>query len=185
MAKRTGRKRKQKPVTLAHVTIVEIETDNPMYSKSHAEGQTNPRKIISTYNAQESYVGFLYAGKHITEGEKRAADIVRMNFERLGGAGAQAIDYGKEPVDGGGAVQDITDRQMLAGQVMREIHTLLGPAGHDLTLKLAGQGLWPRDMAPRDKRKQEYLSMRFRECLEHIAVEWGFQNRVERQQVRA
>lgn len=166
-------------MTLASVQIVEIEVDNPHYEPAHHGRADNPRKIKAPYNPRESYSGWLLHRGLITPAEARAATDVRQAFEALGGGGARAMDYTKEPVDGGGASDPITERQRRAGALLSECHGTLGPAGHDLVMKLAGECLWPRDLAPRDARKQDYLSMRFRECLEHLSIRWGYQkNRV-------
>lgn len=173
---RRGRKKKAAPITLAPSHIVETETDNPMFSRDHQESMSNPRRIKASFNMRESYVGWLWQKRLITDAEKKAADRVRHAFEALGGSGAKAIDYSKEPVDGGGAVSDITDRQITAGRTLREVHRMLGPQGHDLVMRMCGEGRWPQDMAL-DRRKRDYLSMRLRECLEHLAIMWGYQTR--------
>ena len=187
MAKRTGRKKKQAAVSLPMIGGLEppkgsvtVDVDNPHYSRSHEESGTNPKATKAWFNPRESYCGFLWSKQLITAGEWKVAGIVRFHFERLGGAGAGAMDYTKEPVDGGKNAQDITDPQLLSGEVMKEMARVLGPQGHDLVLRMAGNGEWPKDIAPRDKRKQDYLSMRLRECLEHLAVHWKFQRREER-----
>lgn len=175
-AKRTGRKKKPATVTLAKVTIAEIEVDNPLYQREHDGANANPRKIRAAYNPRESYAGYLWYRNKITDTEFRAATYVRQNYELIGGAGAGSIDYASERVDGGQIAQDITPQQIAAGRVLKHLSIMLGPAGYDLVIKLAGEGKWPRDLSGKDE-KQRYLSMRFRECLEHIAVERGWQAR--------
>lgn len=162
-------------VGLAAVSIIEV--DNPHYSRDHHGTSGNPKKIQVSYNPNESYVGYLYSKSLINEACKKAGDRVRQAYERIGGAGARAIDYSKEPVDGGSRAQDIPDQMIEAGRLLREVHGVLGPQGHSLVLDLAGAGLWPRDLAPRDSSMQRYLSMRFRECLESLAVHWGYMRR--------
>lgn len=185
MTRRRGRKRKTKPVTLAPTSITVIEVDNPMFARDHAESTTNPRRIAAAYNARESYAGWLVIKGLITTSEYEAASIVRAAFEAMGGAGASAMDYTKEPVDGGGMADPISERQMQAGQTLKQCAAHLGPRGHSLVISLAGEGRWPRDLAPGDRVKQDYLSMRFRECLESLAVLWGKQARMAVSKYRA
>jgi hypothetical protein len=170
---RRGKKAKPKPVSMP--VIPTIEVDNPLFQRSHMESRTNPARIRAAYNPRESYVGFLFGKKLITEAEKRAGDKVRQAFEAMGGSGARAIDYGREHVDGGRIAESLTEYQLEAGKTLRDVHRILGALGHDLVLRLAGEGKWPRDIAPMDTHKQKYLSMRFRECLETLAIHWGYQ----------
>lgn len=175
-SRRTGRKKKPAKVTLAVVHTGEIEVDNPSYQPQHEGASANPRKVRASYNPRESYAGYLWFRKKITDTEFQAATYVRRNYELVGGAGAGSIDYSVERVDGGQIAQDITAQQMAAGRVLKHLSIMLGPAGYDLVIKLAGEGQWPRDMSSKNE-KQRYLSMRFRECLEHIAVDQGWQAR--------
>jgi len=177
-AKRAGRKRAERPVTLSGVTMVEV--DNPHYRTARPGDDVTSVKITVGYNPRESYVGFLWHQRKITDAERSAADTVRQAFERLGGSGVGAMDYTQTPVDGGGGGEPITEAHRRAGKALREVHGYLGPQGHDLVLKLAGEGRWPRDLAPSDKGMQDYLSRRFRECLECLAVAWGMQARGKR-----
>ena len=172
-AKRPGRKRKDRaklPPTLV--------VDNPNYARAHSESQTNPSKIAVGYNPRESFAGYLYYREKITQAEFKAASRVRQAYETLGGSGASALDYTKEPVDGGSRSDPITERQRDAGSLLKDVYQYLGPQGHHLVLQLAGDGLWPRDIVREDDQtRRDYFSMRFRECLECLAVHWGYQNR--------
>lgn len=179
MAKRTGRKRRTKKIKLARVTITEIEVENPHFQKEHDISRSNPTHIKATYNPKESYVGYLWQKKNITDAEKWAGDRVRQAYEAMGGSGAPAMDYTRLKVDGGGSSDPITERQLKAASILLESSRALGPEGHDLVIVLAGEGLWPKDLTL-DKEKRRFMSMRFRECLETLAVYWGKQGRQER-----
>lgn len=156
--------------------FVMVEVDNPDYQPQHAGASGNPRKSPATFNLRESYVGELAARRVITEGEKRAADRIRAAYEAMGGAGAGAIDYERVRVDGGQIAQTVTDRQLNASRTMRESINALGPQGHDLVIQIAGQGRRPVEFS-RVKGRQDYISQRFRECLETLAEHWGYQSR--------
>jgi hypothetical protein len=175
MGKRPGRKRKIAKISLPPIAMMEV--DNPMFSPDHAETKSNPKRIMAAYNAKESYVGLLFIRGHISAAERRAGDKVRQAFEMMGGAGARAIDYSRTKVDGGQIASTVTIEQLQAGATLRECHSILGAQGHDLIIRIAGEGKTPRDIAPSNERMQNYLSMRLRECLETLAVHWGYQNR--------
>ena len=171
MAKKT----KTKPKVTAGAGFIMIEIDNPLYQAAHDGKSANPRKIQAAYNYRESYVGFLFGKGTISEADKRAGDRVRQAFETMGGAGAQAIDYSRTKVDGGKIADPISVRQLEAGATLREVHQRLGPEGHDLVIKLCGECRWPKDLSPSGER-QRYYSMRLRECLETLAIHWGFRS---------
>ena len=154
------------------MTVIEI--DNPLYNRAHDGDRTNPKRITAAYNPRESYVGWLLARDQINRAEYEAAGKIREAFEAMGGAGARAMDYSKEWVDGGMMPDPITDAQLNAGRTLKQCAAWLGPAGHDLTIKLAGQCLWPKDMAP-DRNGQLYVGKRFRECLSTLAHHFGLQ----------
>lgn len=168
-------RRKTKPKAIAGTGFIMMEVDNPNYQPVHDGASANPRKIMAAYNFKESYVGFLFGKGHISEAEKRAGDRVRQAFEAMGGAGAQAIDYSRTKVDGGKIADPISVRQLEAGATLREVHQRLGPEGHDLVIKLCGECRWPKDLT-NEKYRQTYLSHRLRECLETLAVHWGFRS---------
>jgi hypothetical protein len=173
---RKGRPSKARPqITLAGTIMVEI--DNPNFQRVHAGTSANPRKIMAAYNPRESYVSWLFAKSLISEAERRAGDKVRKSFEAMGGAGAQAIDYSRTKVDGGKPQEQIAVYQLEAGKVLQDCCQALGPQGHDLVIKLCGEGRWPKDLA-NDKKRQDFISLRLRECLGSLASHWGFQTRV-------
>lgn len=171
---RKGRPSKPKPVTLAGAGFVMIEVDNPLYQNRHEASRTNPRKIIAAYNYRESYVTWLFGKGLISEAERRAADKVRQAYETMGGAGAQAIDYSRTKVDGGHIADPISIRQLEAGALLREVHSVLGPKGHDLVLRLCGECLWPENIAPRSKTTRERIGFLLRECLDTLAAHFGY-----------
>jgi hypothetical protein len=170
--RRTGRKR-QAAITLPAVVTV-IEIDNPLYNRAHDGDRTNPKRITAAYNPRESYVGFLHAKSIITDAEKMAGDRIRKAFEAMGGSGARAMDYSRVFVDGGNIPEPIGNAQLEAGRVLKFAAIALGPHGYELTLALAGMCKWPEEMA-QTRRKREYIGQRFRECLETLAVHWGYQ----------
>lgn len=172
--KKPGRKPSPKPVTMAEITIIKVE--DPHYQREHHGAKGNTKDIDVQFNMRESYVGWLFARKLIDAGEKQAGDEIRQAYERMGGRGAGAIDYTKEHVDGGQIAQTITDGHLLAAARLREANAWLGPEGFDLTMKLAGECLWPKDLSP-DRARQEYLGLRFRECLDTLAVNRGHKMR--------
>ena len=170
--KRGGRKKKPKKISLPHVDMAVITVDNPYYDRSHPESGTNPKRSRAQFNMRESYAGLLYGRHAIDTGQWEAAGIIRRAYEAMGGAGARAIDYERERVDGGQIAQTVVDRHLEAAGKLAEALKALGPEGYDLTLRLAGEGQSPKDLSPVESR-QRYLRERFKECLDTLAVLWG------------
>lgn len=171
--RRAGRKIKQKKVSLSW--IVTVDVDNPHFSRSHAESPSNPKATPAQFDMRENYAGYLWARKHIDDAEKRAADRVRAAYERMGGAGARAIDYSREQVDGGQIAQTITDAHLLAAADLRHIHTVLGPEGYHLVVSFSGEGKWPKEFSRENDMPRP--GQLFRQCLAALAESWGWKTR--------
>ena len=173
------KKKQQKPETeqtRPAVDFIMVDVDNPMYSPDHQESSSNPRRTQAPFNMNESYAGFLYSRKAIPESDWKAALRITRAYESMGGAGAKAIDYEYEHVDGGQIARTITDKHLFASETLKEAHNALGPEGYDLTLKFAAMGLRPREVAQKEAR-QVYYRERFKECLDTLAVLWGLKTR--------
>jgi hypothetical protein len=89
-----------------------------------------------------------------------------------------AIDTTKEAVDGGRIPEPITDRQIKAIRKLGEADRELGPFGSALTRSVLGTRLSIAEVAIQHKyttaREHNYLSHRFRECLDTLAKLWGY-----------
>ncbi len=89
----------------------------------------------------------------------------------------QAIDPGKEAVDGGGMREFLTDRQIDAFKELTASYEKLGTNGRKLVFQILGEGLSIAEAARQwgysGDREINYFSRRFRECLETLAIHWG------------
>lgn len=156
--------------------IVFMDVENPFYSRAHDAGKTNPRKITAAHNAKESAITSMAARGHLSISQVRAAKTFCRQWEMIGGAGAQAIDYTREPVDGGRNPEAITEQRSRAGKELKECRTLLGVLGYELVCKTAGMGLSLEDVAGRERRRRDHAADSLRGCLEVLAVHWGYSN---------
>lgn len=93
----------------------------------------------------------------------------------------RAIDPGKEAVDGGIMPDAITDRQIAAFQELAECAGELGFFGNRLVFAVLGEGRKIVEVASQFELVTEleikYLGRRFRECLEVMAMHWGYASR--------
>ena len=162
-----------------------IAVDNPYFNRAAPADTTNPAKIKARINRRESYPVYLFHRGTVDEAEFIAAKRSCAVYETIGGAGARAIDYGRQQVDGGQIAQSVTEAQLYASQTLHQMLKVLGSEGYHLTLNLTGAGLWPRDLAGEDEQRQRsrYIGERFKECLDVLAVHWGLKQRQTRSMI--
>jgi hypothetical protein len=90
----------------------------------------------------------------------------------------QAIDPAKEAVDGGVMRDFLTDRQIDAFKELQISYEALGSYGGKLVFQILGEGLSVSEASYRwgysGAREINYFSRRFRECLETLAIHWGY-----------
>ena len=97
--------------------------------------------------------------------------------------GASAIDPTKEAVDGGRIPEPFTDRHLRAIRKLAEARSELGPVGYALTKYVLSERLSVKEAAYKlgyeSERGVNYISIRFRECLEVLAILWGYAGEVD------
>jgi hypothetical protein len=176
-------KRRRKPKEPANwepkQKLEPVYVDNPYYSKAHDRDNSNPIKIKAQINVRESAIVTLAARKHIDEAQFAAATKFRSLWEAMGGAGAGSFDYSREPVDGGGSREPLTERQIRAGLELKRAQELLGVRAYDIMSKIAGQGYAIPELA-KSHRERTTLTDYLKDGLDELAREWGYANRVNR-----
>lgn len=116
-------KRKQKPVTLAKVTAADlipsqfVDVDDPSALRP---GEKNRVK------RHMSAMTLLHVRGVIDAAQLRGAELFAVNYEQAEVGGAQAIDYGKERVDGGALPEPLSPRQQTALDWLRRVRTCQG-----------------------------------------------------------
>lgn len=156
----------------AKAEIMHQEVDNPDFSRDHAEGRYgNYRKIQAPVNVRESAIALLASRGGLDKAQVKAADRFRGLWESMGGSGAGAMDYTKEPVDGGGATDPISIRQLSAGMELKRCRELLGARIYDLVCRVAGEGLALAELYEA-KRDRLTAADNLRAALDDLAVMW-------------
>jgi len=159
-----------------HSKVKLVEIDNPHYSKVHAGASGNPKTVTAALNLRESPVAMMAAKGHLEAHQVEAAIMFRRLWEALGGSGAGSFDYSREPVDGGGAREPISDRQIDAGIQLKNCRDLLGRRHYDVVSAVAGEGRTIAEIGT-SKRARHTLADYLKDALEDLAVHWGFQKR--------
>ncbi|MGN7878575.1 DUF6456 domain-containing protein [Ensifer sp. 22460] len=158
----TPSKIKLRPVTVA----------NPYYSRAHPEGVTNPSTISAVINVRESAVTTLATRGVLDAAQVAAADRFRRLFEAMGGKGAGAIDYGREPVDGGTTREPITERQVSAGKELARCRELLGARLYWLVSAVCGEGRALHEVVGDGKRDRLTAADMLRMALDDLCGMW-------------
>lgn len=171
------KKAKRKPqVAYPHAVIRPMEVENPHYSNAHEGSKGNPRKITAMVNIRESAVGTMAARGLLDAPQIMAADRFRRLFEAAGGAGARAIDYGREPVDGGGMYDPIPDRVVDASKELAACVPILGHRTYKIIEMVVGEGCQIRDIE-REHRARTTLADYIKHGLDDLAEHWNFRTR--------
>lgn len=160
----------------SRAVCIAVEVDDPYFNASHAESRGNTRKTTAAYNMMESPIAYMIAKGQVNQAQGQAGLHFRRIFEAAGGTGAQAMDYTKEPVDGGMIADPITERQWQAGQGLREAHAMLGQLGYDLVRDVCGRGCFIKDLYP-TKWQQTQAGRNLQDSLSTLAYHWGYETR--------
>jgi hypothetical protein len=150
--------------------VAEVEVDNPLALDSG-------EKILAIRSIRGDPLGRLHAHHQIDEAQYRGGRAFQNDWERAE-RGPQAVDPTREYVDGARTREPVTDSQRQAVLRLNRIERELGTDGaalvHDvLVLGLTMDQIGAR-RAVRTQRWNDYFSRRFRECLDRLALIYGF-----------
>lgn len=169
--------KRQKPVQDENTAMVEVE--NPLWSRDHHGRRDNPRYIMAEVNLRESAITTMHARELIDDAQAAAAVRFRRNWEAMGGKGAGAIDYSKEPVDGGRMPETVTDKHLVAGRELHACRLALGIRGFKLVSQVCGEGYQVSELFA-EKRAQLSAMDALRGYLDDLAELWNIKTRTKR-----
>lgn len=171
-------KGKKPPKPVSKLELVPKYVDNPDW-RPDLEGEKGfPRRIPATVNVRESAISTLAARKDnkgrplIDEAQVAAADRFRRFWEATGGAGAQAIDYSREKVDGGTIADPIDVAQMNAARKLAEAEHTLGERNYELVRRVCGEGAAMTEIY-NAKRDRLTATDNLRDSLDDLCRIWG------------
>jgi hypothetical protein len=150
--------------------LAEVVVDNPL--------ALDPgEKIAAVRSVRGDPLGRLHAHHQIDEAQYRGGRAFQNDWERAE-RGPQAVDTTREYVDGTGTREPVTESQRQAVLRLNRIERELGTDGsalvHDvLVLGLTMDQIGER-RAVRTQRWNDYFARRFRECLDRLALIYGF-----------
>lgn len=162
--------------------VVKDDIPNPLYNPRYEGYAGNPKHITAAMNVRESAIVTLRHRGHITEAQELAANRFRSLWEALGGSGAGSFDYSREPVDGGGSRDPLTERQVNAGIELARCQSILGVRAYAIMSKVAGEGYAIGDLAA-SQRERKTASDYLKDGLDELAVHWGYQKAVDARKI--
>lgn len=150
--------------------VAEVEVDNPL--------ALDPgEKIVAIRSIRSDPLGRLHAHHQIDEAQYRGGRAFQSDWEKAE-RGLQAMDPTREYVDGARTREPVTESQRQAVLRLNRVERELGTDGaalvHDvLVLGLTMDQIGQR-RAVRTQRWNDYFARRFRECLDRLALIYGF-----------
>lgn len=161
-------KRKAKHGSEGRVEIGERFVDDPF-----EPGQ----RYKAAANVRESSIDHMHSRGRIDEAQKLAGDRFRKLWEMAAVGRNQAMDTTKEPVDGGGLGDPISDDLIRASQELSRVMRAVGPVGSKLLVSLVGEGKRVEDVAAQwredggvvsGRRAEGYITGRLVEALDDL-----------------
>lgn len=188
------RRRLRKSVTLASVNTTTAHdrraTQLPINATVAATVADDPyeagAKITVLRSLRDDPLAAMHGAKQIDQAQFIAGRHWQRAFELTSVGGVRAVDLTRERVDGGGIPQPtLSDAQMRAFADLKRAMSALGLEGESLIKDFLGRGLTLRDVAARrgvtGERARGYIGWRLRECLDTLAVEFGYAGRGKRE----
>ena len=156
-------------------------TDIPIGAKIAIHEVDDPfepgARITVVRNLRDDPLARLHARRQIDEAQYQAGRAFQHDFETAE-SGPRAIDPSTEAVDGGRLPEPITERQQKAVGRLNRIYRELGADDASLTSDVLIHG-WTMTQisqfrALSGRKWEEYFGRRFRECLDRLAIIYGF-----------
>jgi hypothetical protein len=150
--------------------VAEVEVDNPL--------ALDPgEKIVALRSVRNDPIGRLHSHRQIDEAQYRGGRAFQDDWERAE-RGPQAVDPTRDYVDGVGRREAVTENQRQAVLRLNRIERELGIDGAALVHDVLIHGLTMEQIGQRravcSQRWNDYFSRRFRECLDRLALAYGF-----------
>ncbi len=175
------RRRRGKPSDLKGVVHDRRSNDLVRGAKTAAIEVDDPfeigGKIVTLRSVRNDPLAGLHSRGFIDEAQYQGGRAFQHDFE-IAEQGPQAIDPSKEAVDGGKAREPITDARLQATDRLIAAERKLGQNGSSLVHSvLIGRMSIDQICASRgltSQRENDYIGKRVRECLNTLAVVYGF-----------
>src|SRR6202049_5406436 len=150
--------------------VAPIEVDDPLALEPG-------EKIVTLRSIRNDPLARLHSHRHIDEAQYQGGRAFQDDWEKAE-RGPRAVDPTREYVDGGQAREPITERQRKAVLRLNRAERELGADGSALVHEVLLLGLSMEQVGQRrglgGQRWIDYFARRFRECLDRLALIYGF-----------
>ena len=155
---------------LRNAQVASIEVDDPL-------GLEPGEKIVALRSIRNDPLGRLHSHRQIDEAQYQSGRAFQHDWEKAE-RGPRAVDPTREYVDGGQPREPITERQRQAVLRLNRAERELGADGSALVHAVLIRGMTMEQVSQqrglRSQRWIDYFARRFRECLDRLALLYGF-----------
>jgi hypothetical protein len=155
---------------LRNAEVAAVEVDDPL-------GLEPGDKIVTLRSIRNDPLARLHSHRQIDEAQYAGGRAFQDDWEKAE-RGPQAVDPTREYVDGGRAREPITERQRKAVLRLNRAERELGADGSALVHEVLILGMTMEQVGQRrglaTQRWADYFSRRLRECLDRLALIYGF-----------
>lgn len=134
-------------------------------------------KIVTLRSIRNDPLGRLHSHRQIDDAQYRSGRAFQNDWERAE-RGPQAIDPSREHVDGAQGREPVTEGQSQAVLRLNRAERELGADGSAIVHDILVQGLTMEQVGLKrglnSQRWNDYFARRFRECLNRLALVYGF-----------
>lgn len=150
--------------------VAPIEVDDPF-------GTEPGDRIVALRSTRDDPLAKLHTHRQIDEAQFRGGRAFQNDWEKAE-RGPRAVDLTRERVDGGQMREPITEGQRRAVVRLNRIEHELGADGTALVHEVLILGMTMQQVGERrglgTQRWKDYLARRFQECLDRLALFYGF-----------
>ncbi|WGR93143.1 hypothetical protein MTX26_25095 [Bradyrhizobium sp. ISRA443] len=150
--------------------VATVEVDDP-FALQHGE------KIVALRSIRNDPLGRLHAHRQIDDSQYRGGRAFQGDWEKAE-RGPRAVDTTREYVDGGQRREPITEGQRQAVLRLQRAEHELGADGSMLVHEVLILGMTMEQVGQRrglrTQRWQDYFARRLKECLDRLALIYGF-----------
>ena len=155
---------------LRNADVAAVEVDDPL-------GLDPGDKIVTLRSLRNNPLGRMHSHHQIDEAQYQAGRAFQNDWEKAE-RGPQAVDPSREYVDGGQFREPITEGQRKAVLRLNRVERELGADGSALVHEILILGMTMEQIgqrrAVRGQRWLDYFARRLRECLDRLALIYGF-----------
>jgi hypothetical protein len=155
---------------LRNAEVAAVEIDDPLALEPG-------EKIVTLRSIRNDPLARLHSHRQIDEAQYQGGRAFQDDWEKAE-RGPQAVDPSREYVDGGQFREPITERQRKAVLRLNRAERELGADGSALVHEVLVLGMTVEQIGQRRglraQRWMDYFARRFRECLDRLALIYGF-----------